>query len=85
MKTTPLALKAAIPTTESAIKFGGGKGEACRITLDVYSTDADVPQLLNLRGKRLYVVFTEATDGDAGDATPAIELPPISAIRLDPT
>jgi hypothetical protein len=35
-KTESLALRAAIPSTESAIKVHGDEGEGARITLDVY-------------------------------------------------
>ncbi len=80
MKTQPLALKASIPTTESAIKISGGKGEACRLTLDVYGESEDLPKLLDLRGKRLYVVFTEEQDNPS---LPSIELPPIAPINLE--
>ncbi len=38
-KPEPLALKAAIPTTESAIKIHGNEGEGARIMLDVYFED----------------------------------------------
>ncbi len=76
----PLALKAAIPTTESAIKFGGGKGEACRITLDVYADPDDLPRLLDLRGKRLYVVLTEEQEDRS---LPSIELPPLAPLNLE--
>ncbi len=60
MKTTPLALKAAIPTTESAIKIHGNEGEGARLTLDVYFEDLNqIPALANLRGKELIVVLQE--------------------------
>ncbi len=59
-KPEPLALKAAIPTTESAIKIHGGEGEGARITLDVYFGElSQIPALAQLRGKELIVVFQE--------------------------
>ncbi len=60
MKTTPLALKAAIPTTESAIKIHGNEGEGARLTLDVYFEDLNqIPALADLRGRELIVVLQE--------------------------
>ena len=57
----PLALRAAIPTTESAIKIHGNEGEGARLTLDVYFEELDqIPALAKLRGKELIVVFKEA-------------------------
>ncbi|MDP9368568.1 MAG: hypothetical protein M3Q03_09895 [Chloroflexota bacterium] len=59
-KLEPLALKAAIPTTESAIKIHGGEGEGARITLDIYPEELDqLKELFELRGKELIVVLQE--------------------------
>lgn len=59
-KPDPLALKAAIPTTESAIKIHGNEGEGARIMLDVYFEDLNqIPALANLGGKELVVVLQE--------------------------
>ncbi len=79
-KPEPLALKAAIPTTESAIKIDGGKGGSCRITLDVYTDQTDLPRILDLRGKRLYVVLTE--EGSSHTLSP-VDLPAVGAMRLE--
>ncbi len=55
-----LALRAAIPTTESAIKIHGNEGEGARLTLDVYFEELDqIPALASLRGKELIVVLKE--------------------------
>ena len=40
-KTEPLALRAAIPTTESAIKIHGDEDGSARITFDIYPEDLD--------------------------------------------
>lgn len=56
----PLALRAAIPSTESAIKIHGGQGEGARITIDVYPEELEqIARLAELRGKELIIVFQE--------------------------
>lgn len=57
----PLALRAAIPSTESAIKIHGGEGEGARITIDVYPEElGQLVKLAELRGKELVIVLQEA-------------------------
>ncbi len=59
-KPTPLALKAVIPDKASAIAFSGGAGDSCRLVIDLYAEDqAELLELLKLRGERLIVVFTK--------------------------
>ena len=61
MKVTPLALKAAIPTTESAIKIHGNEGEGARITFDIYPEDLDqLKELFKFRGCELVLVIQMA-------------------------
>ena len=60
-KPEPLALKAAIPTTESAIKIHGDEAGSARITFDVYPEDLDqLKELFKFRGCELVLVIQEA-------------------------
>lgn len=60
MRTEPLALRAAIPTTESAIKVHGDESGSARITFDVYPEDLDqLQELFKYRGKELVLVIQE--------------------------
>ena len=55
-------MKAAISTTEAAIKIHGGEGEGARITLDIYIYPEELAQLqslFELRDKELIVVLQE--------------------------
>jgi hypothetical protein len=58
-KSEPLALQAVIPSTASAIKFAGGRGEEGLLQLSFLATGEVLERLLNLRGKQLKVVFVE--------------------------
>ena len=56
----PLALRAVIPTTESAIKIHGDEKGSARITLDLYPDDLDqLKELFKFRGCNLLVVLQE--------------------------
>ncbi len=58
--TEPLALRAAIPTTESAIKVHGDEAGSARITFDIYPEDLDqLQELFSFRGKELVLVIQE--------------------------
>jgi hypothetical protein len=71
----PLALRATIPATESAIKVGGGAGDSARIALDLFPEDLDqLQRLFTLRGKRLYVVLSEQPPDDPGHLAPVAPL-----------
>lgn len=57
----PLALKAAIPTTESVIKVHGDRAGSARIVVDNYPEDLDqIKELLRFRGCDLVLVIREA-------------------------
>jgi hypothetical protein len=57
----PLALKAANPTTESAIRAHGDKSVSARTTLDIYPEDLDqLKELFTSRGMELVLVIQEA-------------------------
>lgn len=60
-KPNPLALDAAIPDKDGAIKFGGGAGDHATFTLNAYldENSDEALRLLRLRGKRFKVVFVE--------------------------
>ncbi len=59
-KPEPLALRAAIPTTEGAIKVHGDESGSARITLDIYPEDLDqLQKLFNFRGRALILVIQE--------------------------
>jgi len=60
-KPEPLALRAAVPTTESAIKVHGDEAGSARIILDIYPEDlAQLKELFKFRGRELLVVIQEA-------------------------
>ncbi len=60
-KPEPLALRAAIPTTESAIKVHGDEAGSARITFDVYPEElGQLRDLFEFRGKELVLVIQEA-------------------------
>jgi hypothetical protein len=57
----PLAIRAAIPTSESAIKVHGDEVGSARIILDIYPEDLDqLQKLFKFRGRELMVVIQEA-------------------------
>lgn len=57
----PLALRAVIPTTESAIKVHGDEAGSARITFDIYPEDLDqLKELFKFRGMELVLVIQEA-------------------------
>ena len=57
----PLAIRAAIPTTESAIKVRGDEAGSARIILDIYPKDLDqLQKLFKFRGRELKVVIQES-------------------------
>lgn len=59
--TEALALKAAIPATESAIKIHGDEAGSARITFDIYPEDlAQLKELFKFRGCELVLVSQEA-------------------------
>ena len=60
-KSEPLALKAAIPTTGSAIKVHGDEAGSARIVFDIYPEDLDqLKELFKFRGCELVLVIQEA-------------------------
>jgi hypothetical protein len=60
-KTEPLALRAAIPTTESAIKIHVDEAGSARITFDIYPEDLDqLKELFRFRGAELVLVIQKA-------------------------
>ena len=62
-KPEPLALDAAIPDKDAAIKFGGGAGDHATIQIHAYIEDeAEVTRLLRLRGQRFKLVFVTGED-----------------------
>jgi hypothetical protein len=57
----PLAIRATIPTTESAINVRGDEAGSARIMFDIYPEDLDqLKELLKFRGRELIVVIQEA-------------------------
>jgi hypothetical protein len=57
-KPEPLALKAAIPTTESAIKVHGDEAGSTRISFNIYPEDLDqLKELFMFRGAELVLVI----------------------------
>jgi hypothetical protein len=60
-KPEPLAIRAAIPTTESAIRIHGDEAGSARILLDIYPEDLDqLQKLFQFRGRELVLVIQEA-------------------------
>lgn len=53
-----LSLQAIIPDKASAISFSGGKGDSCRVVLDIFAEDpAELAKVLAYRGERLIVTL----------------------------
>jgi hypothetical protein len=58
-----LILQASIPDNRTAIGIGGGKGDSCRLALDLYSEDpAEFARLFEYRGERLIVTIIKEDD-----------------------
>ena len=52
-----IAADAAIPTMQSAISIGNGKGAATRLKLDVYLSPEQVSQLMQMQDEPLKIVL----------------------------